>query len=378
MTETWTPNILGFSRPCPLGGWVMVASFLTPFLAILISLNLPESFVKSPICFLDVVSIHQTDKDLMERGIYGLGGFLQVSKELRVLWSQKYLTRLWCVFEVAAFRTANPTGKITLHPVDAEVGVLLLYASFVVLTACTQAALFWVEETHVLHGFVQAIGLIPSYFAIHVIRRQTHFRRQLLTELREFHVEKAQCRSSFDRGFIEAAILHWYGSKEKFTDYVRGPLASELIRNLTNRSSHLGYGLIIVTAPVSAGLEQCLSLWMGQAPPEALVSRFLGMVVGTDFFFCFFLLESVSLLSERLAKCACFSCLHEQVQTFLIWIYYGVAWNLGTTLGTMASNYSIWTSLAYFVTCLLLVQGLALMLKRMLLRSVQPSSVYSD
>ena len=82
----------------------------------------------------------------------------------------------------------------------------------------------------------------------------------------------------------EAAILHWYGSKEKFTDYVRGPLASELIRNLTNRSSHLGYGLIIVTAPVSAGLEQCLSLWMGQAPPEALVSRFLGMVVGTDFF----------------------------------------------------------------------------------------------
>ena len=85
MTETWTPNILGFSRPCPLGGWVMVASFLTPFLAILISLNLPESFVKSPICFLDVVSIHQTDKDLMERGIYGLGGFLQVSKELRAL-----------------------------------------------------------------------------------------------------------------------------------------------------------------------------------------------------------------------------------------------------------------------------------------------------
>lgn len=53
---------------------------------------------------------------------------------------------------MAAFRTANPTGKITLHPVDAEVGVLLLYASFVVLTACTQAALFWVEETHVLHG----------------------------------------------------------------------------------------------------------------------------------------------------------------------------------------------------------------------------------
>jgi|Cyp1metagenome_2_1107374.scaffolds.fasta_scaffold21156_8 hypothetical protein len=31
----------------------------------------------------------------MERGIYGLGGFLSVAKELRVLWSTPYLSRLW-------------------------------------------------------------------------------------------------------------------------------------------------------------------------------------------------------------------------------------------------------------------------------------------
>lgn len=41
-----------------------------------------------------VVSIHQTDAVLMERGIYGLGGFLKVAKELRVLWSPPYLSRL--------------------------------------------------------------------------------------------------------------------------------------------------------------------------------------------------------------------------------------------------------------------------------------------
>ena len=40
--------------------------------------------LQSPKGFLDVVSIHQTDPALMERGIYGLGGFLQVSQELRV------------------------------------------------------------------------------------------------------------------------------------------------------------------------------------------------------------------------------------------------------------------------------------------------------
>lgn len=68
------------------------------------------------ICFLDVACIHQTDHELMERGVYGLGAFLKRSKELRILWSPPYLTRLWCIFELAAFRTANPNGTITLTP----------------------------------------------------------------------------------------------------------------------------------------------------------------------------------------------------------------------------------------------------------------------
>ena len=32
----------------------------------------------------------------MKRGIHGIGGFLLVSKELRIIWSPVYLTRLWC------------------------------------------------------------------------------------------------------------------------------------------------------------------------------------------------------------------------------------------------------------------------------------------
>ena len=45
-------------------------------------------------CFLDVVSINQVDPELMDRGIYGLGGFLAASSELRILWSPPYLSRL--------------------------------------------------------------------------------------------------------------------------------------------------------------------------------------------------------------------------------------------------------------------------------------------
>jgi len=85
MGGTWHPDIMGFSAPSPLGGWVILASCLAPFMGIAIYLCLPESCTTSPTCFLDVVSIHQTDTELMERGIYGLGGFLKVSKQLRAL-----------------------------------------------------------------------------------------------------------------------------------------------------------------------------------------------------------------------------------------------------------------------------------------------------
>ena len=50
--------------------------------------------------FLDVASIHQVDEDMKERGIYGLGGFLKASKELRILWSPPYLTRQAAQFSV--------------------------------------------------------------------------------------------------------------------------------------------------------------------------------------------------------------------------------------------------------------------------------------
>ena len=33
------------------------------------------------------------DHELMERGVYGIGGFLRISSELRILWSAPYLPR---------------------------------------------------------------------------------------------------------------------------------------------------------------------------------------------------------------------------------------------------------------------------------------------
>lgn len=70
------------------------------------------------VCFIDVACIHQTDVELMHRGIRSIGGFLLAARELRILWSSTYLTRLWCV----AWKKIRweEVGKISVFLADLE------------------------------------------------------------------------------------------------------------------------------------------------------------------------------------------------------------------------------------------------------------------
>ena len=69
-------------------------------------------FVFQTFAFLDYVCISQTDIDLKMLGIANFAGFLRLSKELVVLWDEKYFTRFWCVYELASYMTLNPTGRV--------------------------------------------------------------------------------------------------------------------------------------------------------------------------------------------------------------------------------------------------------------------------
>lgn len=82
----------------PRGLWMTVASLPSLLLGLVLAVYIPEWVSSSPTCFLDAVSINQADQALMQQGVYGLGGFLKASKELRILWSSPYFLRLWCVF----------------------------------------------------------------------------------------------------------------------------------------------------------------------------------------------------------------------------------------------------------------------------------------
>lgn len=138
-------------------------------------------------------------------------------------------------------------------------------------------------------------------------------------------MDRADCRNDFDRNFIEAAILYWYGSKESFTEYVRGPLRAELLGNLSKGSVLVGYALIVVTAPVAAGLELCLSLWMAGAPADVLAARFIAMVIGVDLVFCALVLQITMLLCDRMALPCCSITLSDPLKTLVVWLCFSDA-----------------------------------------------------
>ena len=81
----------------------------------------------SPSCFLDAACICQTDDLLMQKGIYNIGGCLSVSTNLHVLLSRHYFSRLWCVFELSAYRKLNPSGRIILTPIHVEAFAANIY-----------------------------------------------------------------------------------------------------------------------------------------------------------------------------------------------------------------------------------------------------------
>ena len=139
---------LGFTGVIPSGCWIQVAGLLANIGGAVLFPYLPSR--KSDLCFLDFVCIDQADTDRMQEGIMSISGFLSASAELRVLWSAPLLSRLWCVFEIAAYRKLNPGGKITMSPVNNEVSALMVFGGWQMFTFTLWIARAGVEGSNPL------------------------------------------------------------------------------------------------------------------------------------------------------------------------------------------------------------------------------------
>lgn len=265
-----------------------------------------------------------------------------MSKQLRVLWSPDYLQRLWCVFELAAYRKANPAGKIVLAPLYIEAIV-----SSTMLGSYAVVVMFWLTQAmSVRLSFTYAgyiLSLIPAYIAFHFLRLCTRQKMQLVAELKSFDVELAECRSPYDREFVFEGITTWYGSKTAFNDYVRGPLFLELIEPLSRNQVPAMYWCLLVTPTLTSGFEFFMAIWKGGGTREALLSHFIGVVIGAQL--CWFLVS----LKLGFALCYRFASRSrlDLVKTLLIFLVFVSCVVFGTALATIAYTSSLNAAIAF-------------------------------
>jgi len=342
-------ELVGMQANCLAGPWVLLASVFCSLLGLLASPYLRWPGSKDD-CFIDVASIHQTDAKLMERGIYGIGGFLSISRELRVLWSPGYLTRLWCVFELAAYRTANPGGKITLAPLFVEV-IVYVGVAMNVAVACVwwMARMFFREFTS--EGAALITALLPCFGAMHFLRKTFMSKHKLICDLEHFDLCKVQCSNDFDKEFIYGAIEEWYGSKEAFTAFVRGPLRAELLETATS-SHYVAYSQVLLTPTLASGLTLFASLCAGGAHIRCIAAYVFGSFLAFNVCFLLFFIALVLYLCDRFAEPR-WSGLRDLGQTLMLYVplialFYGAAW-----VSRTARACSVCASLAWFAATLL-------------------------
>ncbi|CAE7345940.1 Calmodulin, partial [Symbiodinium pilosum] len=320
----------GYEAECATGPWVLLAGFMGCFLGLLFS---PFACGKREMCFIDKCSIHQEDHELKERGIYGIGGFLQRSRELRVLWSSPYLSRLWCVFELAAYRKANPTGKITFVPLYIE-SVTCAYLFFGYILAFVFHTISALLERR--PSVVEALAAFaPGIALFHALRKLSMARVKLFSDMEHFDMDDVKCSEEFDREFVLTAINDWYGSSEAFVAYVRGPLRTEMSKMVLKASTPWSYCLLITTSSVCQAMTALLSLWKCGTPADVCLSYMLAHVVAQGLVYYMLTMKLTLHLCDRFAA-PWRAGLCNVMQSCLIFICWLVAFTAGDVVARIA------------------------------------------
>ncbi|CAE7364981.1 unnamed protein product, partial [Symbiodinium sp. CCMP2456] len=350
--------VIGDGSPVNVGTWLISAGFVSSMIGLIVSPYLPSR--RSDMAFVDCTCVHQVDQVLMQQGINNIGGFLAASKELRVLWSSTYLSRLWCVFELAAYRKVNPTGKITLSPLFIERITLQI---FLWLEALTSG--FWYSRLvgsgrMELSGFVLFALLVMGCLAIpliHSLRHSYLSKKILISSLDTFDVRNVECLVDSDRVRIHAAIVSWYGSLDAFSEYVRGPFREDVLGPLrTPGSIPFGYICVLATPLISLCLEGLLALLTNEGvPAQNILAYSLSTVLALPVFWVPALLVLLVFVCERCATRRPSRWQH-YLLTMVIVLMAWFTFMLGSLCAIGSSQHSIemvlvWTAASVLFSC---------------------------
>lgn len=183
-----------------------------------------------------------------------------------VLWDSTYVSRLWCIFELAAFLRNNQqaTSGSYIGGSDSALNVPqgrhgsrgahdCLLVRPVTLGPCTLGVYLTAMSLGVTHLIPHTIWwmrlcfqVVPAFFSIHVFRNYTCSVHTLAQELETFSMKQTKCgccavnhvhpetgaKILCDRHVVEACVRSWFGKISSFEKYVRSTFDVNLRQQL--------------------------------------------------------------------------------------------------------------------------------------------------
>ena len=161
----------------PKTAWWTLLCHLVSLLVLFFWQHLKDVCKQRTLVFLDSLCIPQHDDAVKSECISGLASFLERSDTLLVLWSPRYCTRLWCMYEIGCFLLKQKgDGKVRFLPVQMSVLWWLCYLQVAAIgaTALIVQRNGYLFDWHTVTGklllgaviFSQVLVLYPAYFYI--------------------------------------------------------------------------------------------------------------------------------------------------------------------------------------------------------------------
>lgn len=208
-------------------------------------------------CFLDKVCIDQENETRKSAGIANLGAFLGSSSNFVVLFSPEYFTRLWCCYELAAFRHLQDNKqKITFLP-SAFPRVLFAWACSMTVWSLPHALLplygplLGIDPESVDTDTYNTVSYIAYPFicwTMYECQKYAAARESIDKQVENFSIERAECFDESDRPRVENEIAKWFGNGDRtegirvFNEYVRNDIRA-VMEEMTGEKKTLSAGL---------------------------------------------------------------------------------------------------------------------------------------
>ena len=240
----------------PYTAWAIAIGYITFFLFLCFWQNIRDVFSNPRLAFFDKLSIPQEDKKLKETCVLGLAGFLTCSKQLVILWSDAYIDRLWCMYELTSFMRIH-SGKRPVKAIPVALPVLLMvHAAWWFALRMVILFAWGKRETSnenlrslLIIGTGVLLALLTYPYQSLVGTRMTRNLQELNGKLRSFDVRIGKCSCCSkghvsetgdlipcDRELIYQSFRRWYGQKkdmtralETFNEAVRHKIGDQIL-----------------------------------------------------------------------------------------------------------------------------------------------------